>query len=166
MQITKETVKEAVRQARTQAPYRDDTRFTELLKAQIGSPVLARSPEGTPAFWLAPLTAQGWACGFAMVDLQGRVTSLGIFGGTARDRTAWVKAGFFKAPPADALVEITSRYPGAALSRPVFSYDNSPARWAWRLTASPPGGQPVTLFITPGGWYPRPDSPVPQDFEG
>jgi len=118
-----------------------------LVRAEAGAPVLARSPEGTQAFWIVPLEAGRQAPGFARVGLDGRVAQIGRFG-------AATDAAFFEGPPAAVLDEIRASHPTAPLSQPQLSYDGSPAKWAWLVKV----GEPATrfVFVTSGGWYERP----------
>ena len=130
-----------------------DPLLRALRSAVVGNPVLARSPDGAPAFWLVPLEVRQRACGFARVELTERVAQLSAFGAGADDVSSWPEADFFRRPPARVLDEVRAKYSGAQLAEPVFSYDGSPAKWAWRVTV----GEPATsvVYITPGGWYER-----------
>jgi hypothetical protein len=151
--IDARTIKSSVDLSRNQAPYSFDSQFEMLRQAKIGSPILVKSPQGEPSFWMVPLLVGEMACGFAAVDLRGQVSRMGIFGGGAKDRAAWVKAEFFNTPPDNALAEIAEKYPGFQLSKPEFSYDGSPARWGWMVLATREGVLPATIMITPGGWF-------------
>lgn len=147
---------EVVRSARRQPPYSQEPAFTALRQAATGMPVMVHTPAGEAATWLVPFIAQGMACGYAQVSLQGVVTRIGILGGSAVDREAWIPATYFYQPPEALLAEIQQQYAGAVLSEPVFSYDRSPLRWAWRLSIDQEGTAPVEVFITPDGWFARP----------
>jgi len=164
IRINRQAVRNAVRSAIGQSPYNEDIQFVVLREAKIGDPIPVVTPQGKPAFWLIPLLAGDWACGFATVGLGGNVTRLGIFGGAPNDRPAWVKADFFIRPPGDILAEIEAHYPGRELSLPVFSYDSNPARWGWMMSITQPDVHPVVIFITPGGWYVQPTA-IPGNFE-
>ena len=121
--------------------------MADLRGAEAGPPLLARSPEGTQAFWIVPLEAGTRAPGFARVGLDGRVAQIGRFG-------AATDAAFFEGPPDAVLNEIRAKHPTAPLSQPQLSYDGNPAKWAWLVKV----GDPATdfIFVTPGGWYERP----------
>jgi hypothetical protein len=122
--------------------------------AEAGAPVLARSPGGTPAFWIVPLEAGTRVFGFARVELNRRVAQIGRFGASADDPSTSPEAAFFRGPPATAMKEIRAKHPTAPISQPQLSYDGSPAKWAWLVKV----GDPATrfVFVTPGGWYERP----------
>jgi hypothetical protein len=111
-------------------------------------------------------TVQDMACGFGHVDLNGQVTRIGIFGGSAGDRSAWIPVSYFMNPPPEILAEIESHYSGATLSEPIFSYDRSPARWAWMLKITREDAAPMAAFISPGGWYERRLDEPRLDYEG
>lgn len=122
--------------------------------AAVGEPVLARSPDGEPAFWLVPFEIGARACGFARVDVAGRVVQISRFGATDADRASWPEADFFRQPPARVLEEVRVAHAGAVLDEPSLSYDGSPAKWAWRIRVD--GPVKTVVFITPGGWHERP----------
>lgn len=162
--ITPQEVADIVRRAMGQPPYNGDKQLVLLYMAEIGEPVLVGTPEGMSSYWLVPMLIGDMACGFATVNLTGNVTRLGIFGGAPTDQAAWVKADFFRRPPAEILDEIAGRYPGWTISPPVFSYDMSPARWGWMVRLTRSEAAPVLIFITPGGWYEQYAAP-PGNFE-
>lgn len=128
--------------------------------AMIGNPVLAHSPEGAPAFWLVPLEIKHHACGFARVELSEQVAQVSSFGAGPQDHASWPAVGFFRRPSARVLDEVRAKHVGAPLSEPVFSYDGSPSKWAWRVAVGTPATSVV--YITPGGWYERPASRAAQ----
>ncbi len=144
-------IRELAERARDDSPSGDDladTRTTE--------PVLVRDSGGEPAFWLVPFLRDDMAAGFATVTLAGAVQRVGTFGSGRADRNAWIPASYFSRPPEDLMGEIRARYAESTLSDPLFSYDRSPSRWAWRLRVDPPNGD--VIFIAPRGWYARPAS--------
>jgi hypothetical protein len=153
--MNKDEIKEAVRIARGQPPYSQEPAFATLRQAETGAPVLVHTPAGEPAYWLVPFIVQGMVCGFAQTSLQGVVMRIGILGGSAGDRAAWIEASYFEQPPREMLAEIRQQYAGAALPEPVFSYDGSPIKWAWRLSILKEGAAPVEVFISPSGWVER-----------
>jgi len=134
-------------------PISGDPSMRLLRRAVIGTPLLVRSPDGVPAYWLVPLEIGRHACGFARADLAGRIAQVGIFGAGTDDLSGCPETAFFHHPPKSALDEIRAKHVGKPLGEPMFSYDGSPAKWGWRITM----GTPVTgiALITPGGWYGR-----------
>jgi hypothetical protein len=161
-----EALKAAVVSALNQPPTRDDPQFVTARGGQVGTPALAYTPGGAPAFWLVPLLAEGLVCGLAQVNLTGRMIRVGILGGSPEDRAGWIEPSFFEAPPPEVMAEIRDAYGEAAIGVPVLSYDANPTRWAWRLEISK-GGQPgAVVFITPGGWYERLEDTLWPDREG
>lgn len=122
-----------------------------LRDAEIGAPLLAGDDDGVPAFWLVPLLHGDRACGYARVDLGGRVAQVGTFGAGTHDTAAWPPAHYFSAPPQQFVDEVRLRHPGAPLGAARFSFDTSPARWAWRIAI---GDAAETIaYLSPGGWY-------------
>lgn len=148
-----EAVRKVVASARKQSPVADDPKFSVARDAEVGSPVMVYTPEGEPSFWMVPFLVKNSACGFACVELSGKVSKVGIFGSTPEDRPSWVDASFFKNPPDALFAEIRAKFSGSTISEPIFSYDTSPARWAWRIEVK--NKIRTIIFITPGGWYER-----------
>lgn len=125
---------------------------------KAGTPLLAHSPGGAPAFWIVPLHAGQRVPGFARVELNRRVAQIGRLDSAAT---------YFEGPAQTTLAEIRARHPQAPLTQPELSYDGSPAKWAWLIKL----GEPATrfVFVTPGGWYERPardDQAGPDEREG
>lgn len=148
-----ETIIKAVEAARKQSPVAKDPQFSVVRDSEVGSPVQVRTPEGAPSFWMVPFLIENRVCGFAFVELSGKVSKLGIFGSTPEDYPSWMDASFFKKPPGSILAEIQAKFSGLTISEPIFSYDRSPAKWAWRVEIR--NEIKSVIFITPGGWYER-----------
>jgi hypothetical protein len=127
-----------------------------LREAVAGEPVLVQSAAGEPAFWLVPFEVGERVCGVARVELSGRVVQVSRFGAGADDRGSWPETGFFRQPSTRILEKVRAKYPGLPLREPVFSYDDIPAKWAWRIAVG--GPRSVVVYITPGGWYEKPAS--------
>lgn len=163
--MNEQKIIEAVKRARRQPPYSQDPAFAALRRAATGAPVIVHTPAGEAATWLVPFVVQGMACGYAQVSLQGVVTRIGILGGSAVDRAAWIPATYFYQPPETLLAEVKKQYAGAVLSEPLFSYDRSPMRWAWQLSIEQEGAAPLEVFIAPDGWFARPLEEAHPDIE-
>jgi hypothetical protein len=151
-------IRRAVARKLASGPAPGDPAMGALKSATVGGPVLARSPEGEPAFWLVSLELGHRACGFARADLAERVVQISSFGPGPE---SWPEAALFSHPPGRVIEEVRGLHPGAELGPATLSYDGSPAKWAWRMTV----GNPATavVFMTPGGWYERPPLPAPED---
>jgi hypothetical protein len=144
-------IKKAVEAERQKTPIRDNPLFSALIRSKIGSPAMVFTPEGQEAFWLVPMLVGDSACGFARVERSHKVSQIGIFGSGPEDRSSWIQASFFERPPSETLDAIRARYSGLTLSEPVLSYDQIPAKWAWRIEIA--DRVKTTVLITPGGWY-------------
>lgn len=149
------TVRKIVEAERKRSRLIDDKKLSSLKKAEVGSPVLILTPEGNPSYWLVPLLEKGFACGFVSVELSGRVSRLGIFGSAPEDSSSWIDGSFFEKPPPKMLFEIEAKYLGLTISKPIFSYDANPSRWAWRVEIRDKDQIRSVVFMTPGGWYER-----------
>lgn len=135
-------------------PVSTDPALAALAAAEVGAPLLAGDAAGAPAFWLVPLLQGDRACGYAHVDLAGRVTQVSSFGAGPRDTAAWPPARYFSAPPQALVDEVQARHPGAPLGAARFSFDTSPARWGWRIAVGSPASS--VAFLSPAGWYEKP----------
>ena len=144
----REEIRRSAEQARGSHPGAGAPQFGALKQASAGDPCAVAAPDGAIAFWIVPYVRGGRACGFAQVELSGVVSRVAIFG--SGDPASWVDAAYFRSAPEATLGEIRAKHPRDPLSKPVFSYDLSPARWGWRVE-----GRGWTAFITPGGWYER-----------
>jgi hypothetical protein len=146
-------IKKAVEAVRRQSPVADDIKFSIVKDAEVGSPVMVFTPDGKPSFWMVPILFRNFACGFACVELSGKVRKIGIFGSTSEDRSSWIDSSFFKKPPPKILKEIQTKFSGSTISEPLFSYDTSHDKWAWMLEIRNKDKIKSLVFVTPGGWY-------------
>ena len=147
------TILNVVEMARKKAVSKGDLTFSEFAHAKLGSPVIVYTLAGEPDYWLVPLLYENDACGFAHVDLSGRLIRLGIFGGSPKDRGSWIASDFFYAPPQKFIRDIESNYADAEILSVIFSYDSTPAKWAWTVRVGGRGFDERIIFITPSGWY-------------
>lgn len=123
-----------------------------LVFAKVGSPVCVYTPEGEPSYWFVPLISEQKVCGFASIDLNGKLIRNGIFGASSNDKNSWIEINYFNEPPKLLLTEIHDKYSGFNLSNPIFSFDGNPSRFAW-LVKTRGKNNKVNIFITPGAWY-------------
>jgi len=159
-----ETIRQAADHARFTPPVSSDPKFAAVREAAVGSPALVHSPDDAPEFWLVPFVVADRACGYARIGLSGQVGQISIFGADPSDRQSWPNASIFAGPPSEVLTQIRERFGSKRLSEPVFAYDGSPARWAWRIRIS--NGRDKDIFISSGGWYERPLRHELSDREG
>jgi hypothetical protein len=114
---------------------------------------MVSAPDGTPAYWIVPFYLGARACGFARIDLMGRVSGVATFGSGPADSANWPEVAFFERPPAALVTDARTRYRDLKLERASLSYDGNPSKWGWRIES---GQDDRTLvFITPAGWYAR-----------
>lgn len=156
-------VRNAADRARKGAPVAGDSTFKALALAKTGKPAMVFTPEKQPAFWIVPFLVGSAICGFARVELSNQSSQVSILGAGPEDRGSWIPGSFFSTPPSEALAAIRTRFSGKSLSEPFLSYDQTPARWAWRIVIEDSGK--TTVFITPGGWYERTEGQEPSGKE-
>jgi hypothetical protein len=156
-------IRQAVEREISRAPVSGDPSMPALRECTVGEPALVRSADGASAFWLVPFEIGDRACGFARVELSGRIAQVSQFGAGADDRASWPQAEFFRRPAARVLDDIRAKHPGLALAEPVLSFDGSPAKWAWRVAIN----DSAAVYITPRGWYEKAAARgAPPDREG
>jgi hypothetical protein len=56
---------------------------------------IVKDDEGKAAFWLVPLISGKKAVGFVRLEMNLRVSQVGIFGASAADQESWIDASFF-----------------------------------------------------------------------
>jgi hypothetical protein len=166
LNVTSETILALAEAARKTSPAREDVQLAALQDAIVGSPVMVCSPTGEPAHWLVPFLVGDLVCGYVNVTLKGQVMQISALGGSPQDRQSWIPLSFVKHPPDEYLAEIRRKYPERQLSTPVFSYDRSPARWAWYLELVSPPMPAKIVLISPAGWYERRSGTAESDWEG
>jgi hypothetical protein len=164
--INRQSIQSAADAARKASPEREDRGLAALQKSKVGPPVMVYTPAGGPSYWLVPFIIGDLVCGFANVDLNNQVTQISALGGGPGDRQSWIPLSFFEHPPERFLSEIRDKYAGLKISEPLFSYDSSPAKWAWRLEVGSLPTPVSVAFITFTGWYERRQGPSPSDREG
>lgn len=164
--ISEKEIVKRVKEALRNEPVSRDHRFRRFNRAKIGLPRIVYAPSGDPAFWLVPLLQADFACGFARVELSGGVSKLGIFGSAFDDKRSWIANAFFREPPQNALSEIKEKYHNHKLSEPIFSYDKSQDKWAWKINAKSKDGTERDIFIGPNQWYEQPSFTEESDREG
>lgn len=136
-----------------------------LMNANVGSPLGVYTSRGELSYWLVPLLLGEKACGFASLDLKGKVMRMGVFGGTLNEKNRWIDKDYFESPPLWQLNELKKKYPGYSLSEPLFSFDGSPVRFAWLIKVESENENIFYAFFSPGGWYEKQTLIEPGDTE-
>ncbi|MGI8807978.1 MAG: hypothetical protein ACR2KK_09085 [Acidimicrobiales bacterium] len=134
-----------------------DPLFEPWAAATIGDPVLVRTVEGEPSYWLVPVELGGRAIGFVRVTGNGRVAAAGVH---YRDAQSLVDSPrLVTGIGADEAVEQARAHLAGTAARvmadPVFVHEGPPGREAWRVLVEVGDGSARTLFVTSGGVYER-----------
>jgi hypothetical protein len=152
---------EARNAARTRAcdpALRGDPLFAPWLDAAIGNPVMVRTLQGEPSYWLVPVELQGRVGGFVRVNIDGKVAAVGAYYRDARHIAASPRVVTHL--DADAAASRAARYVRAArgetAASPMYVHDGPPGREAWVIEVSRQGRATRWIFVTPGGVYQRP----------
>jgi hypothetical protein len=135
-----------------------DPIFRAIQETTTAHPTLVHTPDGKPAYWIVPFVQGDFAAGFARVELDKRVTQLATFG--SGDPRSWVQSTFFENPPEGFLHEIARSHPTVQTESAMFTYEDNPEHWGWRVHL-PSHGE---AFITPHEWHVRQDD-EPDDRE-
>jgi hypothetical protein len=126
--------------------------------ARVGDPVLVRTVEGAPSYWLVPVERDGRAIGFVRVMGTGRVAAAGAYYRDVRsvaDSPVVVTriSGEDAAEMALAYVGDKSGARGDVVAGPMFVHDGPPGREAWLVEVEVGGGERRRMFVSPGGVY-------------
>jgi len=140
-----------------------DHTLKQLRGTATGNPVAMHSPADLPERWLVPYLAGSKACGFAVFDQQKQLIKTGVLS----SGTGGIDSDYFLRPAPRLIEEIKHKYPDGELSTPIFAYDQTPAKWAWRVSISQKGQTKKNIYIMPESWYETEASAaLPLDREG
>ncbi len=109
---------------------------------EIGQPLAVLHPDGSQYSWFIPLLRGPKLAGFA--HLLPSLVPLGVSSfpaGSLPDAADWTDENVVRERASSVARE------GERLSDPVLSYDQQPARIAWRVLATPPSGKTRTLYV-------------------
>jgi hypothetical protein len=109
---------------------------------EIGEPLVVSHPDGTPYSWFVPLLRGMKLAGFA--QLLPSLIPLGVSSFQPDSLPAaadWIDTNVIRQRA------ISMLRAGERLSEPVLSYDQQPARIAWRALAISPSGETRTLYV-------------------
>lgn len=148
--INNAEVKKAVERVLNELPISQDPNYATMTRATIGDPVAVKNNEGDNAFIIVPLLTGEKACGYIRLEINLKVSQASIFGANANDYKSWVDASFFYSPPAEAINSIIKKYPTMKISKPIFSFSKSYAKWGWIVRLS--NKNQLTILISPSGW--------------
>ena len=135
-----------------------DPRFARWATAAIGDPVLVRTLEREPSYWLVPIEVQDRVAGFVRVNRDGRVAAMGTYGRDPRDADASPRVVTHidaEAAATQAAGHVRSAT-GETASSPVYVHDGPPGREAWLIEVTEHGRPTRWIFVSPGGVYERP----------
>jgi len=132
-----------------------DPLFAPWADASVGDPVLVRTLDGGPSYWVVPVEREGRAIGFVRVSLAGRVAAAGVrYRDPRRLEAAPTLITGIDASEAAARAE--AAVPGGDLvGEATYVHDGPPGREAWMVHLRDASGAPRTVFVTPGGTYQR-----------
>jgi hypothetical protein len=148
--INNAEVKKTVERVLNEPPINQDPNFATITKATIGDPVTVKNNEGDNAFIIVPLLTGEKASGYIRLEVNLKVSQVSIFGANANDYKSWVDASFFYLPPAETIDSILKKYPSMKMSKPIFSFSKSYAKWGWIVKLS--NKNQLTILISPSGW--------------
>lgn len=110
-------------------------------------PLPIAAPDDTMAGWMVPLASGGLLLGFVQVTAAGQFHRYASFHRPAgADETCPLVASWTNTT---AILDRASTVaaPSDRLSEPVLTYDRSPDRLAWAVTATAPDGKQTTIYV-------------------
>jgi hypothetical protein len=139
-----------------------DPLFAPWTDASVGEPILVRSTDGRPAYWLAPIEHAGRAIGFVRVSLAGEVAAAGVLYRDVR-RAGDAPALVTRLDAETALARAREAVPGSEpIGDAVYVHDGPPGREAWMVRLRDPDRATRVVFVTPGGTYERDPAGAPR----
>ncbi len=138
-----------------------DPLFAPWADASVGDPIVVRSLDGRPSYWLVPIERDGRAIGFVRISLAGEVAAAGARYRDPRRLEAaprlvtGIDAG-------EAAARAEAALPGGTrLGDAIYVHDGPPGREAWMVRMLDPSGAPRVVFVTSGGTYERGAAEMP-----
>jgi len=153
MSDEKSELKRVVDRAIFVPPFSVDPHYLFLQNAEIGDPIPLFNPEYIQDSWILPFLLEDMVCGIAQVSLNNRIMRVSVFGSDPLMKKRWFSPQFFRKPPEQYMIDIKKHYQTYQLSDPLFTYDNSPTKWGWRIQALKNGILISNIYINPSGWY-------------
>jgi hypothetical protein len=125
--------------------------------AIVGNPVLVRTIELEPSYWIVPTVLHGKILGYIEVDPDGSVLGHAYFYQSSDDLQSCPNVVTqLNAEEAYRQAEaIRNTYFGTEFSEPIFVHDDSHDRLAWMIEIRIEGEVVSRVFVTPGYVYQR-----------
>lgn len=135
-----------------------DPQFAPWADATIGDPVIVRTLQREPSYWLVPVALQGRVVGFVRVNMDGRVAAIGAYYRDPHHIAASPRLVTHIDADTAATQAARHTHPtrGETASPPVYVHDGPPGREAWLIEVTRKGRATRWIFVTPGGIYDRP----------
>lgn len=133
-----------------------DPLFSPWAQANVGEPVLVKTVDGRPSYWLVPVEFESRTIGFVRVTQTGKAVAAGVlYRDPAQLETApRTVTGITSAEALSSIKDMVGRED--VVGEPRYVHDGPPGREAWMIAVRKPSGVERILFVTSGGWYERP----------
>jgi hypothetical protein len=139
-------------------------------EAALGDPVLVRTVESRPSFWIIPVERPGQVLGHINIGPDGRVMGYAyLYQNPANLSVCPPLATRISAEEARELAnDLLKNYRGARFSTPVFVHDGPHSRLAWMIEVRVEDELVSRVFVTPGYAYERRigEEPPPPGWRG
>jgi len=151
--VSKIEAKEIAEWKFKQSLQENDPVFQPWNQSAIGEPILLRTVEEEPAYWIVPLIFKEKVIGAIYVDGNKSFPRYGVFGGTPDNMSEFPSVITFSTPEEafELAKNITAQYPEAKVSAPVFVYDGESFMTAWMLKVEKEGKIISRVFVAGGG---------------
>ncbi len=138
--------------------------------AVVGDPVLVRTVELDPSYWIVPVVRYGQVLGYIDVGPRGQVLGYAYLYRSPDDLSPCppVVTRLSAEEAYKQAEEILSTYPDAEFTDPVFVHDGPRNRLAWMIEVRVGGELATRVFVTPGYVYQRKpeEKPPPPGWRG
>lgn len=147
--VSKLEAKEIAEWKFKQSLQENDPVFQPWNQSMIGEPILLRTVEEEPAYWIVPVIFKEKVIGDIYVDGNKSIPRYGVFGGTPDNMSEFPSLLTFTTPEEafELAKNITAQYPNAKVSAPVFVYDEYPFATAWMFKVEKEGMIISRVFV-------------------
>ncbi|MCX9011956.1 MAG: UPF0228 family protein [Candidatus Methanoperedens sp.] len=145
-----------------------DPVFKSWEHSTLGDPVLVRTLEGEPSYWIVPVTFKDRIIGYIDVDKNKSIPRYGQFCEKPELLSACPSILVTPEEAAGMAKNITTKYPGANVSVPILVYDGDPGNAVWMLKVEEEGKIISRIYVTPvaGFVYERKEGEIIKNVAG
>ncbi len=136
----------------------DDPVFKSWEQSTLGDPILVRTLEEEPSYWIVPVIFQEKVIGFIVIEGDGKIPRYGVFGCGKPDNLSACPSVITFITTEEAIIlakNITAKYPDAKISAPIFVHEEEKSKTAWMLKLEKKGKIISRVFVAGSYVYER-----------